>query len=144
MQELIEINKDWVAGFEKLIADISDENADLKTVFEQYAQQSRLNVQALSALANSATATYVEADKSVTGTLHRAWIDIKSLFGGSDRASILSEAEPGEDAIKKAYNDALNGNELAYDAQQIIHSQAQDINAAHDKIKALRDAAQKL
>ncbi|WP_243749147.1 PA2169 family four-helix-bundle protein [Mucilaginibacter agri] len=51
----------------------------------------------------------METGKSVSGTLHRAWIDVKSLFGGDDREGILSEAERGEDAIKKAYNDALNG-----------------------------------
>ncbi|TLV02504.1 ferritin-like domain-containing protein [Dyadobacter luticola] len=139
LHELIEINNDRVAGFEKVIADINDENIDLKAIFEGYAQQSRKNVQELSAIAGSAP--HLEDDNSVAGTLHRAWIDVKALFGGSDRASILSEAERGEDAIKKAYQDALNSAELPFDAQEIVRSQAQDINSAHDKIKLLRDAA---
>ena len=139
ISDLIEINNDRVAGFEKVIADINDENIDLKVVFEEYAQQSRKNVQELSAIVGSAP--HLENDNSVTGTLHRAWIDIKSLFGGSDRASILSEAERGEDAIKKAYKDALTGDGLALDARQIVSSQATRINAAHDRIKALRDIA---
>ncbi|NIJ52705.1 ferritin-like domain-containing protein [Dyadobacter arcticus] len=139
INDLIEINNDRVAGFEKAIADINDENIDLKVLFEEYAQQSSKNVQELSALAGSAP--HLETDKSVSGALHRAWIDVKSLFGGSDRASILSEAERGEDAIKKAYQDALSSNDLALDVQEIVSSQAQGINAAHDKIKALRDFA---
>jgi len=53
----------------------------------------------------------------------------------------LSEAERGEDAIKKAYQDALNGGELPAEASGIVSSQASGINAAHDQIKALRDAA---
>ncbi|MCF2487669.1 PA2169 family four-helix-bundle protein [Dyadobacter sp. CY347] len=138
ISDLIEINNDRVAGFEKAIADINDENIDLKHLFEEYAQQSRKNVQELSALVGSAA--HVENDMSVSGTLHRAWIDVKSLFGGSDRASILSEAERGEDAIKKAYTDALAGN-VPLQSAEIIRSQAQGINAAHDKIKALRDSA---
>ncbi|SEJ37705.1 conserved hypothetical protein [Dyadobacter sp. SG02] len=137
--ELIEINNDRVAGFEKAIEDIEDENIDLKTIFEEYAQQSRKYVQELSAIAG--TAPHLEEDKSVSGTLHRAWIDIKSLFGGSDRASILSEAERGEDAIKKAYQDALSNNELGMQALEIVRGQAQGIYAAHDRIKALRDTA---
>ncbi|MCF0072789.1 PA2169 family four-helix-bundle protein [Dyadobacter sp. CY261] len=139
LSDLIEINNDRVAGFDKVIEDINDENVDLKTLFAEYAQQSRKNVQELSAIAGSAP--HLEDDKSVSGALHRVWIDVKSLFGGSDRASILSEAERGEDAIKKAYQDALSSSELPLQAQEIVRSQAQGINAAHDKIKALRDVA---
>lgn len=139
LSELIEINNDRVAGFEKVIADINDENVDLKTVFEEYAQQSRKYVQQLSAVAGSAA--HLEQDKSVTGTLHRVWIDVKSLFGGSDRASILSEAERGEDAIKKAYQDALHDSGLASEAVDMIRNQAQGISIAHDRIKTLRDSA---
>ncbi|KAA0992083.1 ferritin-like domain-containing protein [Dyadobacter aurulentus] len=139
IRDLIEINNDRVAGFEKVIEDINDENVDLKAIFAEYAQQSRKNVQELSAIAG--TAPHLEEDKSVSGALHRAWIDVKSLFGGSDRASILSEAERGEDAIKKAYQDALNDNGLPYQAREIVSSQAQGINAAHDRVKALRDTA---
>ncbi|RFZ91248.1 PA2169 family four-helix-bundle protein [Mucilaginibacter conchicola] len=139
LNDLIEINNDRVAGFEKAIADIKDENIDLKAVFEGFAAQSRKNGQELAALVGSPDE--VETGNSVSGTLHRAWIDVKSLFGGSDRASILSEAERGEDAIKKAYQDALNGGDLSADAVAVVSGQAQEINAAHDQIKALRDAA---
>ncbi len=139
LNDLIEINNDRVAGFEKAIADIKDENIDLKSVFQGFAEQSRKNGQELAALVG--TPDEVETGNSVSGTLHRAWIDVKSIFGGSDRASILSEAERGEDAIKKAYQDALNSGELPSDAVSTVSSQAQEINAAHDQIKALRDAA---
>jgi uncharacterized protein (TIGR02284 family) len=139
LNDLIEINNDRVAGFEKAIADIKDENIDLKELFQRYAEQSRRNGQELAALVGNAEE--VETGNSVSGTLHRAWIDVKSLFGGSDRASILSEAERGEDAIKKAYQDALESNDLPADAVETVRSQASGINAAHDEIKALRDAS---
>ncbi|TDE17067.1 ferritin-like domain-containing protein [Dyadobacter psychrotolerans] len=139
INDLIEINNDRVAGFEKAIADINDENIDLKALFQGYAEQSRKNSLELAAIVGSAEE--VETGNSVSGTLHRAWIDVKSLFGGSDRASILSEAERGEDAIKKAYKDALSEGELPTEALNTVSSQAEGINAAHDKIKALRDAA---
>jgi uncharacterized protein (TIGR02284 family) len=137
---LIELNNDRVAGFEKAIADIKDENIDLKTLFQQYSTQSRKFSQELTALV-ARYAGDVETGNSVAGTLHRVWIDIKSLFGGSDRKSILAEAERGEDAIKKAYREALSGGELSADAVATVSSQSQEINAAHDSIKALRDAA---
>ena len=140
LNDLIEINNDRVAGFEKAIADINDENADLKALFMEYAAQSRKNSQELTALV-AVNGAETETGTSVSGSLHRAWIDVKSLFGGSDRKSILAEAERGEDAIKKAYRDALTENELPASAIQTVTDQAREINAAHDRIKALRDAA---
>jgi len=141
LNDLIQINNDRVAGFEKALADIKDENIDLKELFQNYAAQSRENTQELSALVG-ADGGDVETGTSVSGSLHRAWIDVKSLFGGDDRESILSEAERGEDAIKKAYQDALADADLVGSAREIVSRQAQDINAAHDQIRALRNAAE--
>jgi uncharacterized protein (TIGR02284 family) len=150
LNDLIEINNDRVAGFEKAIADIKDENIDLKSIFQGYAEQSRKNGQELAAIVGNTD--NVETGTSVSGNLHRAWIDVKSIFGGSDSAGILLEAERGEDAIKRAYQDALNSSELPNDAAEIVRTQAQQINAivriqaqqinaAHDEIKTLRDSA---
>src|ERR1700754_3890557 len=107
LNDLIQINNDRVAGFEKAIANIKDENFELKELFQEYASQSRQNSQELTALV--AQTGNPETGTSVSSSLHRAWIDVKSIFGASDRESILSEAERGEDAIKKAYSDALGG-----------------------------------
>ena len=137
LNDLIEINNDRVAGFEKVIADIKDENVDLKTAFQGYAEQSRKNGQELAALVGSYSK--VETGKSVAGTLHRAWIDVKSVFGGSDRHSILSEAERGEDAIKKAYTDAIASGNLPGDAATVVSEQSAKIKKSHDEVKALRD-----
>lgn len=139
INDLIEINNDRVAGFQKAIADIKDENIDLKELFQTYADQSRKNGQELAAIIGDVDE--IETGKSVSGTLHRAWIDVKSLFGGDDRASILSEAERGEDAIKKAYKDALSNADFPSNAFETVSAQAQQITSAHDKIKALRDIA---
>jgi len=142
LNDLIQINNDRVEGFEKVIADIEDENVDLKEIFQGFASQSRRNSQELAALvaARSGDAD-TETGTSFSGTLHPAWIDVKSIFGGNDRESILSEAERGEDAIKKAYQDALAEGELSGDAYETVSAQASGIIATHDQIKALRDFA---
>jgi len=140
LNELTEINNDRVAGFEKAIADINDENIDLKEIFQKYSAQSRTFSQELTA-AVAAQGEEIETGNSVAGTLHRAWIDVKALFGGSDRVSILNEAERGEDAIKAAYKTALEKGELSGSSLELVSRQAEDIKAAHDAIKALRDAA---
>ena len=140
LSDLIKINNDRVDGFEKAIKDLSDENQDLKSVFEEYSQQSRRFSQELTAEVAKIGGD-AETSNSVSGTLHRAWIAVKALFGGSDRKSILEECERGEDAIKKAYTDALAPDSgLSAEYSSVVSSQASEIKAAHDKIKALRDS----
>lgn len=141
LNDLIEINNDRVAGFEKAMSDIKDENVDLKAVFQRFSTQSREFSQALTAVV-ARIGDEPETDTSMAGKLHRAWIDVKSLFGGSDRHSILAEAERGEDAIKKAYEKALQEGELHPEAATLVREQATKIRAAHDEIKALRDASE--
>ncbi|MBS1532152.1 MAG: PA2169 family four-helix-bundle protein [Bacteroidetes bacterium] len=142
LNDLIQINNDRVAGFEKVIADIDDANIDLKELFRSYADQSRKNAQELAVLVGAHGSTDVETGTSAAGKLHRVWIDTKSLFGGSGRASILAEAERGEDAIKKAYQDALTEGDLSGEVYDTVQQQASGINAAHNEVKALRDAAE--
>jgi uncharacterized protein (TIGR02284 family) len=139
INDLIEINNDRVAGFEKSIADIKDENIDLKALFQKNVEQSRKYGQELAAVLGDPDT--VETGTSAAGTLHRAWIDVKALFTAGDRASILSEAERGEDAIKKAYTDAKTSGNLTGKALEVVTEQSAGINASHDAIKALRDAA---
>lgn len=77
----------------------------------------------------------METGNSIAGTLHRAWIDVKALFGGSDRVTILNEAERGEDAIKAAYQLALEKGELVGEALFTLSRQAESIKAAHDGLR---------
>lgn len=139
INDLIEINNDRIAGFEKAMTDIKDENVDLKMLFQKYVEQSRKNGQELAAIVGDPDS--IETGTSIAGTLHRTWIDVKSLFGGNDRASILSEAERGEDAIKKAYQETITNGNLTGKALEVVTEQSTGIKAAHDEIKALRDAA---
>lgn len=140
LHDLIEINNSRVEGFENALSNLSAEDNDLKPIFEEYAQQSRTFSQEL----NSELANYngdYEKSEMTSGAIHRAWIEVKALFTGHDRASLLAECERGEDAIKKSYNTALSGGDLSGTAQSVVSNQAQQINAAHDRIKMLRDSA---
>lgn len=78
-----------------------------------------------------------KADGTAAGTLHRAWIDIKTALGGGDQ-TILDWLEQGEDHAKKVYGDALKST-LPTAAQQIVRRQYDRVVATHDQVKALRD-----
>ncbi|MBE9662700.1 PA2169 family four-helix-bundle protein [Mucilaginibacter myungsuensis] len=140
LNDLIKINTDRAEGFEKAAADLDDANIDLKVLFDQSAEESRDYITKLAEYVGRNSGE-TETGSSIAGTLHRAWIDIKATFGGSDRHSILAECERGEDAIKKAYKEALEDPELTGEVRSVLADQQQGINASHDRIKALRDAA---
>jgi uncharacterized protein (TIGR02284 family) len=139
LNDLIEINNDRADGFDKAASDLSDENIDLKATFDKLSSDSRTNVTELAGLVGR-NGENPDTGNTVLGTLHRAWIDIKASFGGDDRHSILAECERGEDAIKKAYRDALQENELGENVRSVLLKQQDAINISHDAIKALRDA----
>jgi len=139
LNDLIEINNDRADGFDKASKDLKDENIDLKVTFDKLSSDSRTNVTELAGLVGRHGET-PDTGNTVLGTLHRAWIDIKASFGGDDRHSILAECERGEDAIKKAYKDALQENDLGEEVRAVLLKQQEGIIASHDAIKALRDA----
>jgi uncharacterized protein (TIGR02284 family) len=140
LNDLIEINNDRIDGFNRAAEGLGEGDADLKAVFEQFASDSRQNVQELSAAVGQAGGD-VDTGNTVTGSIHRAWLNVKATFTGHDRKAILAECERGEDAIKKAYRDALaEDNELSVEQTQLISRQQGAINTGHDRIKALRDS----
>ena len=77
---------------------------------------------------------------SVAGALHRAWIDTKVGLGGGDK-TILESVEAGEDNAKEAYQKASLAD-LPENIAQIVRRQAASVQAAHDKVKSLRDTAE--
>jgi uncharacterized protein (TIGR02284 family) len=138
INDLIKINNDRVAGFEKAGTDLEGGDNVLISVFTRLAGESRSYVEELIGIAQQQGEA---ADgTSTSGDLHRAWIDIKAVFTGNDALAILNECERGEDAAKAAYRDALEpGNDLSFEVAEVLQKQQQEINAGHDIIKILRD-----
>jgi uncharacterized protein (TIGR02284 family) len=139
LNDLVKINNDRVAGFEKASENLDGQNSGLRPIFSKLADESRDNSARLSGLARQYGGE-AEEGTSVSGTLHRAWLEVKSTFTGNDLESILNECERGEDAIKQAYRTALeNANELPVEVVQAISHQYGGIMEGHDLIKSLRD-----
>lgn len=134
LNDLIEINNDRIKGFEKAAESLDDADADLKAFFSTLAGESRDNVAELHALAGPEA----EHASSTLGSLHRAWIDIKATFSGNDRQRILDECTRGENAIRDAYESALDeGNHLTAEAATVLARQKRTVDLGRDRIKAL-------
>ncbi|MGJ1433158.1 ferritin-like domain-containing protein [Sphingobacterium spiritivorum] len=142
VNDLIEINNDRIEGYTRALEDLKDEeNLDLRSLFEDYIQQTRQFNSELNPL------VVINGEEPTTGTrtsgkLHRLWLDVKATFSGHDRKSILEECERGEDASKKAYHEALReAPHLPINVVDVIRSQAEKQLQAHDRIRDLRDSS---
>lgn len=134
---LIETCKDGQDGFKTAAEGV--ERSDLKTTFYELGQQRAKFAGELQTLVRELGGD-PEDTGSLSASLHRGWINIKSAVTGQDDAAILNEAERGEDAAKKAYKDALAEN-LPANVKTVVQRQADSVYAAHDKVRDLRDSS---
>lgn len=139
LNDLIQINNDRVTGYERALKELKDDSTDLKTLFENYIDQSR-NYR--NALGTEVQALHGTMDDGTTnsGKIYRAWMDVKAVFTGHDRHTVLENCEFGEDAAQKAYKSALNTEGIPAFLLELITKQQQVLREAHDEVKALRDS----
>ncbi len=139
LNDLITINNDRIAGYEKAEKELKDKDIDLKTLFGQMIAESRSYVTDLSKYV--AASGDEPTDKTMlSGKIYRAWMDVKATFTGKDRKAILASCEFGEDAAQKAYDSALSSDaDLPTEVRQLIMDQKTSLKKSHDRIKALRD-----
>ncbi|MNQ86427.1 hypothetical protein D3C85_1016200 [compost metagenome] len=135
LNNLIETSKDGEAGFKVCADDVK--RPDLKNLF---IERSRECGSAASELQRAVLELggKPEDSTSVSGDLHRRWVDLKSLVTGKDEEAILNECERGEDVAKKHYAEALH-HQLPTDVRAMVQRQYEGVLRNHDQIKALRN-----
>lgn len=133
---LIETCKDGEEGFKDAAEGIV--RSDLKTVFYEFSQQRSQFVGVLQELVRGLGGD-PESSGTMSGALHRGWLNIKSAVTGKDEQSILNECESSEDHAKDAYTEALK-TRLPANIADVVVQQSQAILAAHNRVRALRDA----
>lgn len=142
LNNLIEYSKDGEKGFRESADDVK--NPELKAFFIQRrhecanaAAELQSEVRRLGGDPETAT--------SLTGDLHRGWINLKSRVTGKDEEAVLNEVERGEDHALKAYKDAHEklvklGRTATDPTYALVEKQVQGVQHNHDQVKALRDA----
>lgn len=133
---LIQICRDGQDGYKEAAEGI--ERSDLKSIFYEFSQQRSEFAGVLQGLVRSLGGD-PETEGSFSGALHRGWIDIKSAVTGRDEQAILNECERGEDAAKNAYREPMEMS-LPTNVADVIRQQSQSVQAAHNRIKELRDS----
>ncbi|HEY8734266.1 MAG TPA: PA2169 family four-helix-bundle protein [Puia sp.] len=138
LNDLVMINNDRITGYERAIKELKDEDADLKTLFDQMIIESQ-NIK--SDLAHEIQVLHGDVEKGTTemGKIYRAWMDVKAVFTGESRHAVLANCEAGEDAAQKAYKKALETDRLPLFLRELLTNQQAILKESHDEIRDLRN-----
>ena len=104
LNSLIETVKDGEQGFKTAAEGLT--SPDLKAKFLQYSRERGQMAGELQAEVRRLGGD-PEHSGSMSGAMHRGWLDIKSAITGKDDHAIVAEAERGEDVAKSAFENAL-------------------------------------
>ena len=137
LNNLIEVCKDGQQGFQTAALDAKD--GQLGLALRQYAAQRTTFIRELQDRVR-ALGGDPERHGSVSGSLHRGWIDLKAAIASNEPHAVLAECERGEDSAVKNYREALADSALAPDTRALIQRQATGVQSAHDHVKQLRDS----
>ena len=136
LNSLIETLKDGEEGFRTAAEGLTDPQA--KAVFQQYSRERAQMAQELQAEVRTLGGDPEQAG-SMSGSVHRGWINIKSVVTGKNDASIIAEAERGEDIAKNAYAEAIK-TALPPSVSAIISRQAVKVREAQDRVRSMERA----
>lgn len=135
VNSVISICKDAQQGFDGAAKAVK--NPAFKALFEEYSVQRGEFVKELQEAVRDLGGK-PEDPTGVAGVLHSGWMALKGVLTGHSEHQILEETERGEDLSLKTYRDALSRN-LSDQVRQIVQRQYQQIEQAHERIRALRD-----
>ncbi|QPH37702.1 ferritin-like domain-containing protein [Pedobacter endophyticus] len=139
LNDLVQINNDRIEGYEKARKELTDSDADLKSLFLNMIEESQKYKMAL-ATEIAALGEDIDTGTTNSGKIYRAWMDVKALFTGHDRQTVLNNCEFGEDAAQNAYKMALEDEDLPSHLRTLISEQKALLRTSHDEIKRLRDS----
>jgi len=136
LQELIRLNIDS----RDALVDVADhvEEMSVAEYFRHLGYERDRQCQELQCLV-AANAEEPCETGSTKESLRRGWVNLRAALGGG-LITLLSEAERGEDEMRDRYGEALK--EASEDGlRQILQRHFEALQASHDRVRALRDAA---
>ncbi len=140
VNSLIETLKDGQEGFRQASEAVKD--SELKSLFNEYSSQRSRFAGELQNQAKQLGESDSETTSSVAGSMHRAWINLKSAITKGDDHAILAECERGEDSALSEYKKAMEAD-LSSPLRETVSRQYSEVKQAHDRVRNLRDSRKK-
>ncbi len=136
LEEILEKNIDAVRGYSK--AAEKAENPALKRYFENKSREREEFNRELKVQIKMAYSDFDE-EGSFAGSIHRTWMDLKSIFSASDDEAMLEESIRGDKAAIEEYDDVLEEESLAVGLRNLLLTQRAKIKTDLERNKALED-----
>jgi uncharacterized protein (TIGR02284 family) len=135
LNDLIETSRDGDEGFRQCADTVK--NPSLKAFFQQKAERCREAVGQLTQIVREMGGD-PEKSSSMSGTMHRFWVSLRSSLSGMNDHAILDECERGEDVAKRSYEKAL-AQDLPGDVRRVIERQYAEVKMNHDRVREMRN-----
>jgi uncharacterized protein (TIGR02284 family) len=139
LNPLIETCKDGEQGYRTAAKVVF--TCELKQLLESFANQRALFATELQTEVQRLGGTSQKIG-SITGTLHRGWLNLVSLVTGMDERAIFAVCENGDGTAVRAYEEALKAD-LPPETRAIIERQFRHIKEAYERVHALERVAAK-
>ncbi len=136
LNDLLKITNDRIAGFAKVADKVWDNYSELRPAYDiMVGEASGMR----NDLINLITSKGGNPDDttSVSGAIHRAWIDVKNSFSGDKDESTLENVVFGEKAAIEAYENALESGDLCLESTPVVTQQLQKLRASYANFDAL-------
>ena len=138
LQDLLVKNYDAQKGFIKAMEDA--ESGNLKKFLQHQAAQRNRFATELDHQIRSLNEKPKESG-SITGDLHRTWIDIKTAVAGNSDEAVLEECIRGEKASWNEYEEKLKEQNFPPNISSVLQNQASEIHNTLNRVKTLEDLA---
>jgi uncharacterized protein (TIGR02284 family) len=137
--DLIRVHRDRIAEYQKAALSLKPQEAGLSTIFSEIVKESQQCIADLNSRIVSG-GDIPEEHVSLEGKIYQAWVGLKVTFSSNPNYSILDICEKGEDAILKAYHEAIKYPETLFPEDlNLLQAQWEIVKKTHDLIKAKRD-----
>ncbi len=140
LNELLQKNYDAEKGYKEAAEKAKDSN--LKHFFETYVMQRYRFGHDIKGELKSMNAE-IDKGSSLTGAVHRAWIDTKAFVVGSTDEAIVEECIRGEHYALEEYEEALQLENLPSSTHTILSDQKNAIKEAIISLKELETIFEK-
>ena len=137
LNNLLRINNDRVEYYQR--ATEKTHELSLKTLFRSLVEESKKNAVALIREITKSGTDTIGCSTTIRSKFYRFRIEVKAIFTGKDRQSVLNSCISGEDDAQTAYQDAISSNELTMQARQLVRNQQAGLKALYDIMMAFKN-----
>ena len=134
---LLRVNNDRVEYYQK--ASEKTRELNLKAIFSNMVVESEKNASALIREITKSGNDTLGNSTTTRSMFYRFRMEVKEIFAGKDRESVLDSCVSGEDFAQTAYQAAISSNELTMQARQLVRNQQLALKAFYDIMMTFRN-----